>query len=129
MVRWVLVLAAVGVASQVYRWLVEERRAREVLAGPIEPWPAIVTEPDPPAQPSSPRSDPPAQPDPPRSDPPAAWLPPADGACPPGHPVKVKLRSRLYHLPGMSAYERTGPDRCYASAEAAEADGFARAKR
>jgi len=45
------------------------------------------------------------------------------------HPVKAKESSRLYHLPGMLAYERTRPDRCYASAEAAEADGFVRAKR
>jgi hypothetical protein len=45
------------------------------------------------------------------------------------HPVKAKESSRLYHLPGMLAYDRTRPDRCYLSPEAAEADGFARAKR
>ncbi len=45
------------------------------------------------------------------------------------HPVKAKESSRLYHLPGMLAYVRTRPDRCYPSAEAAEADGFVRAKR
>ena len=43
--------------------------------------------------------------------------------------VKVKLASGIYHLPGMFAYDRTIPDRCYASAEAAEADGFRAAKR
>jgi hypothetical protein len=36
---------------------------------------------------------------------------------------------RLYHLPGMLAYDRTHPDRCYPSPEAAETDGFTRAKR
>ena len=60
----------------------------------------------------------------------AAWVGPDEsGACPEGHPVKVKLSSRLYHLPGMAVYARTRPDRCYPTAEAAEADGFTRAKR
>jgi hypothetical protein len=59
-----------------------------------------------------------------------AWVEPGEsGACPDSHPVKVKLRSRLYHLPGMAAYGRTAPDRCYAGAELAEEDGFTRAKR
>jgi hypothetical protein len=52
-----------------------------------------------------------------------------DGSAPPSHPIKAKLSSRLYHLPGMAAYGRTRPDRCYQTPEAAEADGFARAKR
>lgn len=51
-----------------------------------------------------------------------------DGSCPDTHPVKVKLRSKLYHLPGMGAYERTHPDRCYRTPEEASADGFTRAK-
>jgi len=59
-----------------------------------------------------------------------AWVEPEpDGSAPASHPVKVKLSSRLYHSPGMSAYERTKADRCYASEEAAEADGFTRARR
>jgi hypothetical protein len=57
------------------------------------------------------------------------WREPIDGACPAGHLVKVKEASGLYHAPGMAAYARTKADRCYASAEAAEADGFTRAKR
>lgn len=60
----------------------------------------------------------------------ATWvLPDAHGAVPDRHPVKANLRSGLYHLPGMVAYERTHPDRCYPTAEAAEADGFKKAKR
>jgi hypothetical protein len=51
-----------------------------------------------------------------------------DGRCPPSHPIKAKLRSGLYHQPGMAAYERTHPDRCYAEAVDAEADGLRRAK-
>jgi hypothetical protein len=59
----------------------------------------------------------------------ATWVEPVDGACPDGYPVKAKLKSGLFHLPGMFAYERTNPDRCYASAADAEADGLRPAKR
>lgn len=45
------------------------------------------------------------------------------------HPVKVKLASRVYRVPGMPMYDRTVADRCYATVEAAEADGFNRAAR
>ena len=60
----------------------------------------------------------------------SAWLPPdASGSCPSSHPVKAKRSTRLYREPGTAAYDRAKPDRCYASAAAAEADGFTRAKR
>jgi hypothetical protein len=45
------------------------------------------------------------------------------------HPVKAKLSSGIYHLPGGQNYERTKPDRCYVDAAAAEADGLRAAKR
>lgn len=51
------------------------------------------------------------------------------GACHESHPIKVKLRSGLFHLPGTFAYERARADRCYGSAADAEADGFHRSKR
>lgn len=57
------------------------------------------------------------------------WLEAVDSECPESHPVKAKLSSMLYHLPGMAAYNRTRPDRCYSDAASAEADGFTRAKR
>jgi hypothetical protein len=57
------------------------------------------------------------------------WVPPGPDGCPSTHQVKAKLSSMIYHLPGMAFYARTVPDRCYASADEAEADGFARAKR
>jgi hypothetical protein len=59
----------------------------------------------------------------------ARWTDPVEKACPAGFPVKVKLASGIYHLPGMLAYDRTAPDRCYVSGEEAEADGFRAAKR
>ena len=59
----------------------------------------------------------------------AAWLEPVDGDCPASHPVKAKLSSGIYHLPGGLSYDRTHPDRCYRDAAAAEADGLRPAKR
>ena len=50
-------------------------------------------------------------------------------ALPAAHPIKAKLSSKIFHLPGMFAYERTKPDRCYAAEDAAEADGLRKAKR
>ena len=60
----------------------------------------------------------------------AAWVAPDEaGVCPASHPVKAKLTSKLFHLPGMFAYARTNPDRCYRDEATAEADGLTRAKR
>lgn len=58
-----------------------------------------------------------------------AWVGPDGGACPASHPVKAKLSSGVFHLPGMIYYDRTNPDRCYTDATAAEADGLRQAKR
>ena len=57
------------------------------------------------------------------------WVEPTGSTCPASHPVKAKLASRLFHLPGMFAYDRTRPDRCYSGADTAIADGFVQAKR
>lgn len=59
----------------------------------------------------------------------ATWTTPVDGECPEGFPIKAKLSSGIFHLPGMSAYARTHPDRCYASADDALVDGLRAAKR
>lgn len=57
------------------------------------------------------------------------WVEPVDGACPTTHPVKGKLSSRIFHVPGGFSYTRTNPDRCYLDASAAEADGLRPSKR
>jgi hypothetical protein len=57
------------------------------------------------------------------------WVEPVGSTCPPDHPVKVKLASRLFRVPGMFAYERSRPDRCYPNDQAAMAEGFTRAQR
>jgi hypothetical protein len=58
-----------------------------------------------------------------------AWVEPEGPVCPPSHPVKAKLRSGIFHLPGMAAYRRTTPDRCYPDEAAAEGDGLRKAAR
>jgi hypothetical protein len=67
-----------------------------------------------------------APPEPVASD---AWVEPAAGACPVSHPVKGKLTSGIFHVPGGQNYERTRADRCYTDAGTAEADGLRQAKR
>ena len=57
-----------------------------------------------------------------------AWVAPVDGACPDGYPIKANDNSGIFHVPGGRFYERTAPERCYADADAAEADGYRRAK-
>ena len=49
-----------------------------------------------------------------------AW----EGSCPDSHPVKVRFATGRFHEPGSPAYEQVVADACYASIEAAVADGF-----
>ena len=56
------------------------------------------------------------------------WVEPDGRTCPVSHPIKAKLSSGRFHLPGMAVYDRTIPDRCYATPEAAELDGLQRSK-
>ncbi len=57
------------------------------------------------------------------------WVEPlADGTCPATHPIKANDNSGIYHVPGGRFYERTNAERCYATAEAAAADGYRAAK-
>jgi hypothetical protein len=60
---------------------------------------------------------------------PAGWVEPVGDVCPTTHPVKGKLVSKIFHVPGGLSYDRTKPDRCYRDAAAAEADGLRPAKR
>jgi hypothetical protein len=57
------------------------------------------------------------------------WVDPDGNICPQSHPVKGKLSSQIFQVPGNFAYDRTKPDRCYESADAAVADGMRAAKR
>jgi hypothetical protein len=58
-----------------------------------------------------------------------SWVPPlADGSCPDGYPIKANDNSGIFHVPGGRFYERTVPERCYPSADAAETAGYRAAK-
>jgi hypothetical protein len=61
-------------------------------------------------------------------DPASDWLPPLEGGCPAGYAIKVNTTSGIYHVPEGRSYQRTVAQRCYATAEAAERDGYRRAK-
>jgi hypothetical protein len=51
-----------------------------------------------------------------------------DGSCPLSHPIKANDNSGIFHVPGGRFYDRTKPERCYTSADAAIADGYRQAK-
>ncbi len=92
---------------------------------PLEPSDAAA----PAAQPTGPGSMPATKQAANSSEAPATWVTPnEDGTCPLSHPVKGKERSGIYHVPEGLSYERTNADRCYASPEAAEADGYRASK-
>ena len=84
-------------------------------------------EPQPFPFPPQPRSGEPAKGDDRRATP--DYLEPVGGTCPASHPVKAKLASGIFHVPGGQSYERTTPDRCYRDATAATSDGLRASKR
>ena len=58
-----------------------------------------------------------------------SWVEPVGDVCPPSHPIKAKLGSRVFRRPGAPGYENSRPDRCYASEGAARRGGFNEAQR
>lgn len=44
--------------------------------------------------------------------------------CPDDHPIKGNLPSRIYHRSGDPDFDNVNPERCFANAASAEADGF-----
>ena len=115
---WLSVLGGVGYAAYT-TW---QRRREPVAAGPAT-WPPLDTEPAPVDVPT---------PEPvvaavatPTS---STWTEPLDGTCPVDFPIKGNANSGIYHVPGGRFYDRTVPERCYASEDAAQADGYRRAK-
>lgn len=102
--------------------------APEPPSTPIEPAPALAEreptpEPAPATQPTAKKGTTK------RKAPLRSWVEPEGDVCPTSHPVKAKLASKIFHLPGGLSYARTRPDRCYLNAGAAEADGLRPAKR
>lgn len=122
--RLLLLIGVGGVIAAVIRAM---SRTEDPLPTPNaspapEPWPPLrdVSAPPPP----EPKSEPAAV----TTE--ATWVEPtAEGECPSTHPLKANMKSKIFHAPGQLAYDRTAPDRCYARAEDAEADGLRPAKR
>jgi hypothetical protein len=132
---WLALLAGAGCAG----WALLSAR-REAEPGEPSPWraPEGGGEPNtvtvagfaelPNADPALPTADAEVVVSDPGVEPAAAWIVPTDGQCPLTHPVKANDKSRIYHVPGGRFYERTGAERCYVTPDAAEADGYRRAK-
>jgi len=121
-----------GVAFALTKRLANQTDAPAWAARTPQPWPRLESDPTVAAPPiARPIPDPAA----PKAAAKAAtkvakrWVEPTAGACPTTHPVKGKVSSKIFHLPGMTNYERTNADRCYADAAEAEADGLRAAKR
>ena len=106
----------------------QEHDAPALATRPSEPWPRLTSDPAVPAAPTA-RAIPDPEAPVSRPAPATTWVDPSGGVCPTSHPVKAKLASKIFHLPGMANYERTNPDRCYVDAAAAEGDGLRAAKR
>lgn len=138
LLRFALKLGVVGsVVAVAVKVLDRRRSAPSDWSASTEPWPPIQPSPEERAVPVPSEPDPASlaqnaegEAMPAEAMPPAGmWVEPGDsGECPVSHPVKAKLSSGVFHLPGMANYERTNPDRCYADAGAAEADGLRQAK-
>ena len=118
----VLVGLLAGIAAAIAKLLSNDEPLPLSLASqPPEPWPPLASDPAVPA-PAAER----ALPDPGVA---RVWVEPRGNVCPTTHPVKGKMTSKIFHLPGMANYDRTNPDRCYVDAAAAEADGLRLSKR
>ncbi len=53
--------------------------------------------------------------------------------CPKSHPIKGNINKKrktwIYHMPGGSFYNKTKPEKCYATEQDAVAGGFRKSKR
>jgi hypothetical protein len=120
---WLALLGGAGYAG----WAAWQRRASNEPAGAPE-WPPIdlpSTSPAAAAGFAAPATEHPLADTAPGD---TTWVDPIDGDCPEGYPIKANDNSGIYHVPGGRFYDRTGPERCYARAEDAEADGYRAAK-
>ena len=121
----VIVSTAVVLAAFANWW--RQRSEATSPAGPPEwpPWPDAPTAPT--TTPTTPTTTPTTTATTPTA-PTPAWVEGSDGEAPAGYPIKLKVSSGIFHVPGGRFYERTNPDRWYATAEAAIADGYRQSK-
>lgn len=110
-----LLLGALGGIAFALSKLLANQSADALAARTPQPWPRLESDPTAPPKPAAKDA--------------TTWVEATGGVCPSTHPVKAKMSSKIFHLPGMTNYERTNPDRCYTDAASAEADGLRPAKR
>jgi hypothetical protein len=132
-----LLLLLAGVAAAVWqrRKAIPAAQPAAPSWPPLDPQPAprpfVATTPAPAPAPTATAHDAAPAAETATDDEPAAdqrWVAPVDGQCPDGYPVKANDNSGIFHVPGGRFYARTVPERCYATAEDAAADGYRRAK-
>jgi hypothetical protein len=124
--RVLLLLVLLSAAGFVALRLREQ--AAPAATGDAPTWPPIPPRPDP-APVAAAVTDLTADVDQPAPVAAATWKPlNADGTMPDGYPIKAKNQSMIFHVPGGRFYDRTRPERCYATEDAAAADGFRRSK-
>lgn len=146
-VRTMKVGAVAGVAVGVVRSLRGDRKPpttgqatwapltvvppHEPRTGPVQftatAAPSTTVEPT--TEPVAPVASEPAATEPDASEPVGSWVEPVDGVCPITHPIKGNAGSGIFHVPGGMSYDRTIPERCYATEDDAIADGYRKAKR
>jgi hypothetical protein len=131
-VRRVFMLSVVaGTAYAIWRWFESQRSESgmswEAQPAPFPPQPR--TDNPPPAATTVTATEPVTAQAPPTSGAGDAWVEPTGDTCPPSHPVKAKMSSKIFHVEGGLNYDRTHPDRCYRDAAAAEADGLRKSAR
>jgi hypothetical protein len=106
-----LLLSAAGVVAT-------RRRSAPAAGLALDPptWPPLPPHPEPPSGETNTADQP-------------TWQPMLDdGTNPEGFAIRAKDSSKIFHVPGGRFYERTSPDRCYAVAADAEADGYRQSK-
>jgi hypothetical protein len=110
--RLLLIVSTAVLLAALANWW-RQRNEAEPAAGPPEwpPWPDAPTTTPPAPITSAP-----------------AWVEATDDEAPAGYPIKLKVSSGIFHVPGGRFYERTNPDRWYATADAAIADGYRQSK-
>ena len=118
---WIALLGGAGFVG----WSAWQRRSESVGVAGDPVWPPFDPPTSAPAAATAPDPDP--SPDAAHVHA-ASWVSPVDGQCPNGYPIKANDNSGIFHVPGGRFYDRTVPERCYADAADAEADGYRRAK-
>ncbi|MEY2416059.1 MAG: hypothetical protein QOH53_1393 [Ilumatobacteraceae bacterium] len=118
MMRWLRRLVWLGLLAGTAFAVFRMRSQRQAQGVSAPEWPPLSPEPQAAPAEKNRAAAAPAQ----------RWVPPVDGKCPDGYPLKANDNSGIFHVPGGRFYDRTIAERCYADADDAIADGYRPAK-